>query len=114
MILVGLVTTDQEDVIAYLQAENKVLRERLDAALDGKRVLFTERQRRRLAELGGKLGWRRLARYCQIVTPRTIYGWHARLIAKKYDSSEQRKGKPVGRPTVGDETRKLVIRLAPA
>ena len=112
MILVGLVTSEQEDVIAYLQAENKVLREQLDAALHGKRLRFTERQRRRLAEFGRKLGWRRLAKYCQIVTPRTIYKWHARLIAKKYDSSEQRQGKPVGRPPVGGETRTLVIRLA--
>ncbi len=112
LILVGLVTRDQEEVIAYLQAENKVLREQLDAALDGKRMRFTERQRRRLAEFGRRLGWRRLARYCRIVTPRTIYKWHRRLIAKKYDSSEQRKGKPVGRPPTGEETRTLVIRLA--
>ena len=83
MILVGLVTREQEEVIAYLQGENKVLREQLDAALDGRRMRFTERQRRRLAELGRRLGWRRLAKYCQIVTPRTIYSWHARLIAKK-------------------------------
>ena len=112
MILVGLVTSEQENVIAYLQAENKVLREQLDVATGGKRLRFTERQRRRLAAFGHKLGWRRLAKYCQIVTPRTIYKWHARLIAKTYDSSEQRKGKPVGRPPTGEETRTLVIRLA--
>lgn len=112
LILVGLVTWDQAQIIEYLQTENKVLREQLDAALHGKRMRFTERQRRRLAEFGRKLGWRRLAKYCQIVTPRTIYKWHARLIANKYDSSEQRKGKPMGRPPAGEETRKLVIRLA--
>jgi hypothetical protein len=43
MILVGLVTTHQEEVIAHLQAENRVLREQLDTALDGKRIPFTER-----------------------------------------------------------------------
>ena len=52
MILVGLVTRDQEEVIQYLQAENAVLREQLDSALSGKRLRFTERQRRRLAEFG--------------------------------------------------------------
>ena len=78
LILVGLVTRDQEEVIAYLQAENKVLREQLNVALDGKRLRFTERQRSRLAEFGRRLGWRRLARYCRIMTPRTIYAWHAR------------------------------------
>lgn len=112
MIVVGLVTRDQEHVITYLQAENKVLREQLDVALNGKRIQCTERQRRRLAEFGRKLGWRRRARYCRIVTPRTIYKWHARLIANKYDSSEQRKGGQVGRPPLAAETRKLVIRLA--
>ena len=112
MILVGLVTRDQEQVIGYLQSENKVLRELLNNALGGRRIRFTERQRRRLAEFGRKLGWRRLVKYCGVVTPRTIYAWHRRLIAKKYDSSEQRKGKPMGRPPKGDETRKLVIRLA--
>lgn len=38
MILVGLVTTDEEDVIASRQAENKLLREQLGTALDGKLV----------------------------------------------------------------------------
>ena len=50
MILVGLVTRDQEAVIEYLQSENKVLRELLHKALDGKQSRFTERQRRRLAD----------------------------------------------------------------
>ena len=112
MILVGLVTRDQEQVIEYLQSENKVLRELLNNALGGRRIRLTERQRRRLAEFGRKLGWRRLPKYCGVVTPRTIYAWHRRLIAKKHDSSKQRKGKPMGRPPKGDETRKLVIRLA--
>lgn len=108
----GLVTRDQEEVIEYLQSENKVLRELLDKALNGKRIRFTERQRGRLAQFGRKLGWRRLTKYCGIVTPATIYNWHRRLIAKKYDSSEQRKDKPMGRPPVCAETRRLVIRLA--
>jgi putative transposase len=112
MLLVGLGTRDQEQVIEYLQSENKVLRELLAKGLGGKRIKFTERQRRRLAEFGRRLGWRRLVKYCGVVTPGTIYAWHRRLIAKKYDSSEQRKGKPMGRPPKSDETRKLVIRLA--
>jgi len=98
MILVGLVTQDQREV--------------LDKALGGKRMLLTDRQRRRLAEFGRKLGWRRLVRYCSIATPGTIYAWHRRLIAKKYDSSAQRRGRGLGRPRVEDETRELVIRLA--
>jgi len=75
MILVGLVTRDQEEILEYLQSENKVLRELLDKALDGKRVRFTERQRCRLAASGRKLGWRRLVKYCGLATPGTIYAW---------------------------------------
>ena len=57
VILVGLVTRDQEEVIAYLQAENKVLREQLDAALDGKRMRFTERQRNGADSPSSAEGW---------------------------------------------------------
>jgi hypothetical protein len=89
VILVGLVTRDQEEIIEYLPSENKVLREQLDLALGGKQVRTTERQRRRLAEFGRKLGWRKPAKYCSVVTPGTIYQWHRRLIAQKYDSSSQ-------------------------
>jgi len=110
--LVGLVTRDQEETIEYLQSENKVLRELVAKALGAKRIRFTERQRRRLAEFGRKLGWRRLVKYCGVATPGTIYAWHRRLIAKKYDSSAQRKGRPIGRPPISPETRRLVIRLA--
>ena len=112
MILVGLITQDQEEVIVYLQAENKVLRDQLDVALNGRRMRFTERQRRRLAEFGRRLGWRRLVKYCGIVGPGTIYAWHRRIIARKYDSSEQRRSKAMGRPPVCVETRRLVVRLA--
>ena len=41
----GWVNRSQQDVIEYLEKENQVLREQLG----GKRLLFTDRQRRRLA-----------------------------------------------------------------
>jgi hypothetical protein len=41
----GWVNRSQQDVIEYLLEENRVLREQLG----GKRLLFTDRQRRRLA-----------------------------------------------------------------
>ncbi len=47
MIFAGWVNRSQQDVIEYLQAENRVLREQLG---DG-RLLFTDGQRRRLAAL---------------------------------------------------------------
>ncbi len=44
-ILAGWVNRSQQDVIEYLQEENRVLREQLGT----KRLLFTDVQRRRLA-----------------------------------------------------------------
>ncbi len=45
LIFAGWVNCSQQDVIEYLQEENRVLREQLG----GKRLLFTDAQRRRLA-----------------------------------------------------------------
>lgn len=46
----------------------------------------------------------------QIVRPKTILAWLRLLVAKKYDSSTQRK-KP-GRPRKADEIRELVVNFA--
>jgi putative transposase len=55
-VLVGWVSRQQQDVIEYLKAENRALRERLG----GKRLRFTDAQRRRLARKAKPLGRRRL------------------------------------------------------
>ena len=52
LILSGWVNRSQQDVIEYLQAENRVLREQLG---DG-RLLFTDGQRRRLAAKAKTIG----------------------------------------------------------
>ncbi len=52
LILAGWVNRSQQDVIEYLQAENRVLREQLG---DG-RLLFTDGQRRRLAAKAKMIG----------------------------------------------------------
>ncbi len=41
LIFAGWVNRNQQDIIEYLQEENRVLREQLS----GKRLLFTDRQR---------------------------------------------------------------------
>lgn len=51
-ILTGWVNRSQQDVIEYLQAENRVLREQLN---DG-RLLFTDGQRHRLAARAKSIG----------------------------------------------------------
>ncbi len=51
-IVAGWVNRGQQDLIEYLQEENRVLREQLGA----KRLLFTDVQRRRLAAKARKMG----------------------------------------------------------
>ncbi len=52
MLFAGWVNRSQQDVIEYLQAENRVLREQLG---DG-RLLLTDGQRRRLARRAKAIG----------------------------------------------------------
>ena len=56
MFFAGWVHRSQLEVICYLKEENRVLREQLD----GRRLRFTDDQRRRLAAKGRPLGgaWR--------------------------------------------------------
>jgi hypothetical protein len=68
-------------VIAYLIEENRVLKEQLESA--GRRLRFTDDQRRRLAATGKPLGRRVLGTIATIVTPDTNLAWHRRLIASK-------------------------------
>ena len=77
--------------------------------LGGKRLRFSDDQRRRLAVRAKKLGWRMLHDLTTIVTPATLLAWHRKLIARKYDGSRQRGP---GRPRVLEEIQRLVIRMA--
>jgi hypothetical protein len=89
----GWIHQQQRDVIDYLQAENRVLREQLGS----RRVRFTDDQRVRLAAKAKTLGRRALTTIGTIVTPDTLLAWHRRLIAHKYDGSLRRRP---GRPHV--------------
>ena len=82
----GWVNRHQDDLIAYLREENRVLREHL-----GPRPLrLTDAQRRRLAVRGQKLGRRVWMQVAGIVTPDPILRWYRRLIAQTYDGSARR------------------------
>jgi transposase len=102
----GWVTRQQSQVIDYLIEENRVLKEQIESG--GRRVRFTDDQRRRLAAKGKPLGRKALCQIATIVTPDTILAWHRRLIAAKW--TYPRKG--VGRPGVMKEIRELVVRMA--
>ena len=103
--LAGYLNQQQQDVIDYLQEENRVLRQQLA----GKRLRLNGDQRRRLAVRAKKLGRRVLRELATIVTPEALLTWHGNLIARKYDGSERRGP---GRPRVQDEIRQLVVRMA--
>ena len=102
----GWVTRQQSHAIAYLIEENRVLEEQLTAS--GKRVRFTDDQRRRLAAKGKPLGRKVLQQIATIVTPDRILAWHRKLIASKWTYPRRR----VGRPGVMKEIRELIIRMA--
>jgi hypothetical protein len=70
----GWVGRRQSAVIAYLVEENRILKEQLESG--GRRLRFTDDQRRRLAAKGRPLGRRVLRQIATIVTPDTILAWH--------------------------------------
>src|SRR5215813_5753054 len=76
----------QQQAIDYLREENRVLREQLG----GRRLRFTDDQRRRLAARAKGLDRRALSQIATIVTPGTLLAWHRKLIARKYDGSASR------------------------
>ncbi len=101
----GWVNRAQQDAIDYLKEENRILREQMG----NKRLRLTNAQRRRLAQKAKVVGRAALRELACIVTPDTLLRWHRRLIAKKYDGSQQRRP---GRPRSPQEIQALIIRMA--
>ena len=102
--LSGWVNRHQQDVIAYLVEENRVLKEQMK----GRRLRLTNGQRRRLAAKGKRLGRKTLNRVATIVTPDTIMRWHRQLIALKWTCEAKR----VGRPGLMKRIAALIVRMA--
>jgi transposase InsO family protein len=100
-------TVDQELLLRneYLVTENRILRKQLKG-----RVRLSDGERKTLAAIGHKLGKQALQEVATIVKPDTILGWHRRLVAQKFDGSQQRKAH--GRPTIDKEVEDLVVRMA--
>src|SRR5512134_1521933 len=95
----------QGSVIIYLVEEIRVLKEQLESG--GRRLRFTDDQRRRLAAKGKPLGQKVLRQIATIVTPETILAWHRRLIAAKWTYPRLR----TGRPGVMREIREIIVRM---
>jgi transposase InsO family protein len=104
--IAGWLQRSQQQVIAYLLEENRVLK----AHLGGSRLQLTDTERRRLAALAYPLGRKHLKEIATLVTPGTLLRWYKRLIAAKFDGSTQRRR--CGRPRVAEEVEQLVIQMA--
>jgi transposase InsO family protein len=100
-------SVDQELLLrnAYLTTENRILRQQIKG-----RVHVTDGERTVLAEIGQKLGKQALEDVASIVKPDTILAWHRKLVARKFDGSQQRKAP--GRPRIDQELEALVVRMA--
>ena len=101
----GWVQRHQDEAIAYLREENRVLRE----LIPDSRLELTNAQRVRLAVLAKALGRRLLTQVATIMSPDTILGWHRRLVARRHDHSSKRGP---GRPRKPELLRQLVVRMA--
>jgi len=104
--LAGWLQRQQQQVITYLQEENRVLK----AQLGSQRLRLTDTERRRLAALAYPLGRKRLKEMATLVTPDTLMQWYHRLIAPKFDGSSHRA--PLGRPPVAEEVERLAVQMA--
>src|SRR3989442_5652893 len=105
-LVTGWVNRHQQQVISYLQEENRVLKSKLP----GGRLRLSETERRRLAALAHPLGRQRLKQLTTLATPETLMRWYKCLIADKFDGSQKRKER--GRPRVCEEIELLVVRMA--
>jgi len=105
MVVSGWVHRHQLSVIELLQAENRMLKERLR----GKRIRFTEAERALLARKAKAVGRTALLELDTIVSPDTLMRWHRRLVAEKWNFSKRRSP---GRPGVMREIAELIVRMA--
>ena len=92
-------------VIEFLQAENRLLKDRLR----GKRIRFTDAERALLARKAKAVGRKALLRLETVVSPDTLLRWHRRLIAEKWNFVHRRGP---GRPGIMREISALIVRMA--
>ena len=102
----GWLQRHQQQVIAYLLAENRVLK----AQLGDRRLRLTNTERHRLAALAHPLGRKRLHELATIITPDTLLRWYRCLIVQKFDGSKHRV--QLGRPPVAEAVEQLTIQMA--
>ena len=104
-ILSGWVNQCQQEIIEFQNTQITALMQTL-----GQKRLLDDDQRRLLAVKGKAIGRKTLLQLTTIVTPDTILGWHRKLVAEKWDYSQERKS--VGRPPTPQEVVDLVLQFA--
>ena len=105
LLAAGWINRDQQKIIDYLLEEIRVYREHFN----GRRLRFTDAQRRWLGVKAKALRRKTLEQFAGIVTPDTLLRWFRNLVAKKYDGSSKRGP---GRPRTRDRIADLAVRMA--
>jgi len=105
IIVSGWVHRHQLLVIEFLQAENRLLKQRLQ----GKRIRFTDSERALLARKAKAVGRKALLELDTIVSPDTLLRWHRRLVAQKWNFAHRRRP---SRPGITRHISELIVRMA--
>ena len=105
MMVSGWVHRHQLLIIEFLQAENRLLKERLQ----GKRIRFTDAERALLARKAKAVGRKALLELDTVVSPDTLMRWHRRLVAQKWNFTHRRGP---GRPGIMRHISELIVRMA--
>jgi putative transposase len=105
LMFAGWVNRQQQEMIEYLQEENRILKGRLG----DRRIRFTDAERRRLARKARVLGYKVLHAFETLVTPDTLLRWYRELVARKWNYSHRRGP---GRPRVMPEITDLILRMS--
>ena len=105
LLVASWINGDQQKIIDYLIEEIRVYQE----LCKGRRLRFTDDQRRRLGLKAKALGRKALAQFASIVMPDTLLRWFRALVARKYDGTAKRS---LGRPRMRDRIADLVVEMA--
>jgi hypothetical protein len=103
LVLTGWLEHRDREALAYVVAENRLLRQQLGT----RRLRLTDADRRRLAIRAVGVGRHRLREIASLATPDTLLRWHRQLVTRKWTHQSRR-----GRRAVLAEIRRLVVRMA--
>jgi hypothetical protein len=96
--------------VEYLREENRVLKERLG----GRRIRFTDVERRRLARKAHALGRKVLNEIETLITPDTLLRWYRELVASKWNYIHRHgPGRPRVMKTIADLVVRWRLRIRP-